>query len=250
MIECPHEKIAVGAGARLREGHRQADGGASCTTSSACCRARWASTTPTSTAPRCSSSAAPARPTTTGAGPTSTGSTRPTCRARRCGPTPSGTTSRARSRPCRPCSARAYRIADGGAARPGLRRPGRRPAGGRRSTSRCPWTTSPRLAAVAVARWRRSPTALRAAGRASSCAARRPVIVPSATPGATRSRSTPWWSWPRLVGIGVVETHWRLNFPNRHPLNVTGTDRARGRRLRAVRRRQGHGQADPEAGLD
>ncbi|MDP9460097.1 MAG: thiamine pyrophosphate-dependent enzyme, partial [Actinomycetota bacterium] len=26
-----------------------------------------------------------------------------------------------------------------------------------------------------------------------------------------------------LVGIGVVETHWRLNFPNRHPLNVTGS---------------------------
>jgi acetolactate synthase-1/2/3 large subunit len=27
-----------------------------------------------------------------------------------------------------------------------------------------------------------------------------------------------------LVGIGAVETHWRLNFPNRHPLNVTGSD--------------------------
>jgi benzoylformate decarboxylase/acetolactate synthase-1/2/3 large subunit len=26
------------------------------------------------------------------------------------------------------------------------------------------------------------------------------------------------------VGIGAVETHWRLNFPNRHPLNVTGSD--------------------------
>jgi benzoylformate decarboxylase/acetolactate synthase-1/2/3 large subunit len=25
------------------------------------------------------------------------------------------------------------------------------------------------------------------------------------------------------VGIGAVETHWRLNFPNRHPLNVTGS---------------------------
>ncbi|MBW3619299.1 MAG: thiamine pyrophosphate-binding protein [Actinobacteria bacterium] len=27
-----------------------------------------------------------------------------------------------------------------------------------------------------------------------------------------------------LVGIGVVDTEWRHNFPNRHPLNVTGTD--------------------------
>jgi acetolactate synthase I/II/III large subunit len=27
-----------------------------------------------------------------------------------------------------------------------------------------------------------------------------------------------------LVGAGVVDTGWRLNFPNRHPLNVTGTD--------------------------
>ena len=26
------------------------------------------------------------------------------------------------------------------------------------------------------------------------------------------------------VGIGAVETHWRLSFPNRHPLNVTGSD--------------------------
>ena len=26
------------------------------------------------------------------------------------------------------------------------------------------------------------------------------------------------------VGIGALETHWRLNFPNRHPLNVTGSD--------------------------
>ena len=27
-----------------------------------------------------------------------------------------------------------------------------------------------------------------------------------------------------VVGIGAIETHWRLNFPNRHPLNVTGSD--------------------------
>jgi len=27
-----------------------------------------------------------------------------------------------------------------------------------------------------------------------------------------------------LLGAGVVDTGWRLNFPNRHPLNVTGTD--------------------------
>jgi acetolactate synthase I/II/III large subunit len=27
-----------------------------------------------------------------------------------------------------------------------------------------------------------------------------------------------------VVGIGAIETHWRLNFPNRHPLNVTGSN--------------------------
>jgi benzoylformate decarboxylase/acetolactate synthase-1/2/3 large subunit len=27
-----------------------------------------------------------------------------------------------------------------------------------------------------------------------------------------------------LLGVGVVDTGWRLNFPNRHPLNVTGSD--------------------------
>ncbi len=27
-----------------------------------------------------------------------------------------------------------------------------------------------------------------------------------------------------LLGAGVIDTGWRLNFPNRHPLNVTGTD--------------------------
>ena len=27
-----------------------------------------------------------------------------------------------------------------------------------------------------------------------------------------------------LVGVGAVETHWRLSFPNRHRLNVTGSD--------------------------
>ena len=54
------------------------------------------------------------------------------------------------------------------------------------------------------------------------CAARRPVLVPAYAGRDPQSFST-LVELAELVGIGVVETHWRLNFPNRHPLNVTGS---------------------------
>ena len=54
------------------------------------------------------------------------------------------------------------------------------------------------------------------------CAAKRPVIVPSYAGRDPQSFHT-LVELAETVGIGVVETHWRLNFPNRHPLNVTGS---------------------------
>src|SRR5919112_1992835 len=54
------------------------------------------------------------------------------------------------------------------------------------------------------------------------CAARRPVLVPAYAGRDPRSFGT-LVELAETVGVGVVETHWRLNFPNRHPLNVTGS---------------------------
>ena len=55
------------------------------------------------------------------------------------------------------------------------------------------------------------------------CAAERPVLV-----AGYAGRDPRAFAWlpqlAELVGAGVVDTHWRLNMPNRHPLNVTGTD--------------------------
>jgi acetolactate synthase-1/2/3 large subunit len=54
------------------------------------------------------------------------------------------------------------------------------------------------------------------------CAARRPVMVlgyPGRHPGSFEILV----DLAETVGIGAVETHWRLNFPNRHELNVTGS---------------------------
>lgn len=55
------------------------------------------------------------------------------------------------------------------------------------------------------------------------CAARRPVIVPGYAGRDPRS----FWmltELAELLGAGVDDTGLRLNFPNRHPLCVTGTD--------------------------
>ncbi|MDP9416740.1 MAG: thiamine pyrophosphate-binding protein [Actinomycetota bacterium] len=55
------------------------------------------------------------------------------------------------------------------------------------------------------------------------CAAARPVMV-LGYPGREPASFDVLVELAELVGIGSVETHWRLNFPNRHPLNVTGSD--------------------------
>jgi acetolactate synthase-1/2/3 large subunit len=53
--------------------------------------------------------------------------------------------------------------------------------------------------------------------------ARRPVMV-LGYPGRDPASFDVLVELAETVGIGAVETHWRLNFPNRHPLNVTGSD--------------------------
>jgi benzoylformate decarboxylase/acetolactate synthase-1/2/3 large subunit len=66
------------------------------------------------------------------------------------------------------------------------------------------------------------PTALRALAR-ELCAARRPVMV-LAHPGRDPASFGHLVDLAELVGIGAVDTHWRLNFPTRHPLCVSDTD--------------------------
>jgi acetolactate synthase I/II/III large subunit len=55
------------------------------------------------------------------------------------------------------------------------------------------------------------------------CAAERPVIVASYAGRDPRAFGQ-LVELAELLGVGVVDTGWRLNFPNRHPLNVTGSD--------------------------
>ena len=55
------------------------------------------------------------------------------------------------------------------------------------------------------------------------CAAARPVMVLGYA-GRDPASFDVLVELAELVGIGAVETHWRLSFPNRHPLNVTGAD--------------------------
>jgi benzoylformate decarboxylase/acetolactate synthase-1/2/3 large subunit len=66
------------------------------------------------------------------------------------------------------------------------------------------------------------PSALQALAR-ELCAASRPVMVLGYA-GRDPASFHVLVELAELVGIGAVETHWRLNFPNRHPLNVTGSD--------------------------
>jgi thiamine pyrophosphate-dependent acetolactate synthase large subunit-like protein len=63
------------------------------------------------------------------------------------------------------------------------------------------------------------PAALRALA-ARLCAARRPVMV-LGYPGRHPDSFDLLVRLAEEVGIGAVDTHWRLNFPNRHELNVT-----------------------------
>lgn len=54
------------------------------------------------------------------------------------------------------------------------------------------------------------------------CTAERPVMV-LGYPGRDPGSFDVLVQLAEAVGIGAVETHLRLNFPNRHPLNVTGS---------------------------
>jgi thiamine pyrophosphate-dependent acetolactate synthase large subunit-like protein len=55
------------------------------------------------------------------------------------------------------------------------------------------------------------------------CAARRPVMVLGYA-GRHHGSFDALIRLAEEVGIGAIETHWRLNFPNRHELNVTGSE--------------------------
>ena len=66
------------------------------------------------------------------------------------------------------------------------------------------------------------PTALRALAE-QLCSAKRPVMV-LAYPGRDPESFRTLVELAELVGIGAVDTHWRLNFPTRHPLCVSDTD--------------------------
>jgi acetolactate synthase-1/2/3 large subunit len=66
------------------------------------------------------------------------------------------------------------------------------------------------------------PTALRELAT-RLVAAERPVLV-TGYAGRDPSAFGQLVELAELLGAGVVDTGWRLNFPNRHPLNVTGTD--------------------------
>jgi acetolactate synthase-1/2/3 large subunit len=66
------------------------------------------------------------------------------------------------------------------------------------------------------------PSALDALAR-ELCAARRPVMVLGYA-GRDPASFDLLVSLAEAVGMGAVETHWRLSFPNRHPLNVTGSN--------------------------
>jgi benzoylformate decarboxylase/acetolactate synthase-1/2/3 large subunit len=78
----------------------------------------------------------------------------------------------------------------------------------------------PRLAAPPSA-LAPEPAALRALAE-QLCSARRPVMV-LGYPGRHPASFDVLTRLAEEVGIGAVETHWRLNFPNRHELNVTGS---------------------------
>ncbi|HEY0453230.1 thiamine pyrophosphate-binding protein [Actinophytocola sp.] len=89
-----------------------------------------------------------------------------------------------------------------------------------RVTEPVPLTDLARLAAPPSA-LAPEPTALRALAE-RLCDARRPVMV-LGYPGRDPASFDVLVALAEEVGVGAVETHWRLNFPNRHELNVTGS---------------------------
>jgi benzoylformate decarboxylase/acetolactate synthase-1/2/3 large subunit len=66
------------------------------------------------------------------------------------------------------------------------------------------------------------PAALRELAR-RLCAAERPVLV-AGYAGRDPHAFDQLVELSELLGAGVIDTGWRLNFPNRHPHNVTGSD--------------------------
>ena len=66
------------------------------------------------------------------------------------------------------------------------------------------------------------PAALRELAAAFT-AAERPLVI-AGYAGRDPSAVGLLVEFAELVGAGVIDTGWRLNFPNRHPQNVTGTD--------------------------
>jgi acetolactate synthase-1/2/3 large subunit len=66
------------------------------------------------------------------------------------------------------------------------------------------------------------PSALRALAE-ELCSAKRPVMVLGYA-GRDPKSFGHLVELAELVGIGAIDTHWRLNFPNRHPLAVSDTD--------------------------
>ena len=90
-----------------------------------------------------------------------------------------------------------------------------------RVTAPVPLDDLPRIASP-PSRLAPEPVALQQLAR-ELCSAQRPVMV-LGQPGRDPASFDVLVQLAELVGVGAVETHWRLNFPNRHPLNVTGTD--------------------------
>jgi acetolactate synthase-1/2/3 large subunit len=66
------------------------------------------------------------------------------------------------------------------------------------------------------------PAALRALAE-RLCASERPVLV-AGYAGRDPNAFGQLVELSELLGAGVIDTGWRLNFPNRHPHNVTGSD--------------------------
>jgi benzoylformate decarboxylase/acetolactate synthase-1/2/3 large subunit len=90
-----------------------------------------------------------------------------------------------------------------------------------RVTNPVPLDDLPHLAAV-PSPLAPHPGALRALAQ-QLCSARRPVMV-LGYPGRHPTSFDLLVRLAEKVGIGAVDTHWRLNFPNRHELNVTASD--------------------------
>ena len=239
MIECPHEKIAVA----LAHGYAKVTGKPMVVIlhdlvgllhGTMGIYYAYIDRVP------CSSSAAPARPTTTAGVPTSTGSIRRTCRARWYATTPSGITSHARWRAF-PTSSRGPTAS---------RRPDRTVPPTSPLTLGCrktDWTSPCRSATSRPSR--RHPR--RRAGPDGVARARGETLLRPATrhgAGLPRSR-------PRLVHpprrAGRAGRHWRCRYalaaelPDPSPSHRHRHQCDRRRGLRAVRRRQGHGQVDP-----